>query len=86
MINNDFPAGTEAEKELEPMAPTSRQTIANTLVVGSQSPPSNELQIDVTESRVWVQIGNVGIGFVKETFVNMIKQSEGYKYALSLWE
>jgi hypothetical protein len=32
MTNNERPAGTEDENELKPNAPTSRQTIANTLV------------------------------------------------------
>ena len=38
MTNDERPARTEAENELQPIAPTSRQTIANTLVGCRYSP------------------------------------------------
>ena len=59
----------------------------NTNVIGSQcSPTGKKVIVDVTESRVWVQIGNVGVGFEKQNFVNLIEQSESYINALSLLE
>jgi hypothetical protein len=86
MNNNEMSAGTNAEQSKNDEVTTSSHSNGNTNVVGSQSLLSNDLQIDVTESRVWVQIGNVGVGFEKENFVKLIEQSESYKYALSLRE
>lgn len=46
MSKKKLPAGTAAEKTTEAHVPTSRPTIGNTHVVGSQSPVSTETGID----------------------------------------
>lgn len=43
-----------------------------------------KLMVEVTDSRVWVQIGNVGVGFDKQNFVTLIEQTESFKYAAKL--
>lgn len=70
-------------------AANSQPAYCKTDVSGSQSPKtqteiSRQLKIDVTEGRVWVQIGNVGVGFDKVNFIRLIEQSESYQFAASL--
>lgn len=45
-----------------------------------------KLEISCTENRVWVQIGNIGVGYDKISFVSMVMQSESYKFAETLRE
>ncbi|UAY53429.1 hypothetical protein [Ferruginibacter albus] len=44
------------------------------------------LKIDFTGSRVWVKIDNIGIGFAKENFIELIKESDSYRSAVELGE
>jgi hypothetical protein len=86
-LNKIPSAGTKADSEPKDEDMQVSPAIAKLNVVCSQSPPMDKkLTVDVTESRVWVQIGNVGVGFEKENFVKLIEQSKSYKYALSLRE
>jgi hypothetical protein len=88
-LNSVPSAGTEAQQRTTDDVCSSPPAIANTHVVGSQSrltptETSKQLKIDISEGRVWVQIGNVGVGYDKANFVRMIEQSESYQFAANL--
>lgn len=60
MKNEEHSVGTESENELQPIAPTSRQTIANTHVMCSQSGVSPETAL------TYEQVLREGINIVTE--------------------